>query len=168
VSEQKDPLDQALDLLVYAPIGLAFSLGETVPTLVEKGRQQVDVARVVGQVALTTAQQQAGRLVGQFLGRDTAGGGGAPASPGAASPVGRTGEAGPARARKASTDSHAAAAVTDAGLAIPGYDSLSASQVVPRLEGLARSDLVAIRAHETAGRGRRTVLSRIDQLLAGA
>ena len=51
-----------------------------------------------------------------------------------------------------------------AGLAIPGYDTLSASQVVPRLEGLTPSELDAVRAYEVATRGRKTVLTRIDQL----
>ncbi len=50
-------------------------------------------------------------------------------------------------------------------LAIPGFDTLSASQVVQRLDGLSRSELVAARAYETANRGRRTILSRVDQLL---
>ena len=52
-----------------------------------------------------------------------------------------------------------------ASLAIPGFDILSASQVVQRLDGLSRSELVAVRAYETSTRGRRTILSRVDQLL---
>ena len=52
-----------------------------------------------------------------------------------------------------------------ASLAIPGFDTLSASQVVQRLDGLSRSELVAVRAYEASSRGRRTILSRVDQLL---
>jgi hypothetical protein len=52
-------------------------------------------------------------------------------------------------------------------LAIPGYDSLSASQVVQRLEGLSSSELEEVRAHEAAHRQRRTILHRVEQLLAG-
>jgi hypothetical protein len=37
--------------------------------------------------------------------------------------------------------------------------------VVQRLDGLSRSELVAVRAYETSTRGRRTILSRVDQLL---
>jgi hypothetical protein len=51
-------------------------------------------------------------------------------------------------------------------LGIPDYDSLSASQVVPRLAGLSQDELEAVRAYETANRGRRTVLSKIAQLQA--
>jgi hypothetical protein len=50
-------------------------------------------------------------------------------------------------------------------LSIPGFDTLSASQVVQRLDGLNRSELVAVRAYEASTRGRRTILSRVDQLL---
>ena len=46
-------------------------------------------------------------------------------------------------------------------LAIPGFDTLSASQVVQRLDGLTRGELVSVRAYETSGRGRRTILSRV-------
>ena len=52
-----------------------------------------------------------------------------------------------------------------ASLAIPAFDTLSASQVVQRLDGLSRAELVAVRAYETSTRGRRTILSRVDQLL---
>jgi len=52
-----------------------------------------------------------------------------------------------------------------ASLAIPGFDTLSASQVVQRLDGLSRSELVAVRTYETSSRGRRTILSRVDQLM---
>ena len=50
-------------------------------------------------------------------------------------------------------------------LAIPGFDSLSASQVVQRLDGLNRQELVSVRAYESSTRGRRTILNRVDQLL---
>jgi hypothetical protein len=49
-------------------------------------------------------------------------------------------------------------------LAIPGYDSLSASQVVQRLAGLSGEELAAVGIYEEANRGRRTILNRIDQL----
>ncbi len=52
-----------------------------------------------------------------------------------------------------------------ATLSIPGFDTLSASQVVQRLDGLNRSELVSVRAYEASTRGRRTILSRVDQLL---
>lgn len=51
-------------------------------------------------------------------------------------------------------------------LPIPDYDSLAASQVVPRLASLTAEELEAIRAYEAAGRARRTILHGIAQLQA--
>ena len=55
-----------------------------------------------------------------------------------------------------------------ADLAIPGYDTLSASQVVQRLAGLASDELEAVRDYESGTRGRRTILSKITQLQTGS
>ena len=49
-------------------------------------------------------------------------------------------------------------------LAIPDYDSLSAVQVVPRLDGLTAEELVDIESYESALRRRRTILNRVAQL----
>ncbi|HWE69594.1 MAG TPA: hypothetical protein VG205_04480 [Acidimicrobiales bacterium] len=68
----------------------------------------------------------------------------------------------PAAPRAASANGHVP---SSSSLAIPGFDTLSASQVVQRLDGLSRGELVAARAYEAGNRGRRTILSRIDQLL---
>jgi hypothetical protein len=51
-----------------------------------------------------------------------------------------------------------------AGLPIPGYDALSASQVVERLVGLAPDELDAVHEYEAAHRQRRTILGKIEQL----
>ena len=52
-------------------------------------------------------------------------------------------------------------------LAIPGYDALSASQVVQRLAGLSPEELEDVRAYELHTRGRRTILNKIAQLQSG-
>ena len=51
-------------------------------------------------------------------------------------------------------------------LAIPGYEDLAASHIVARLDRLTPSDLAEIRSFEVSHRGRRTVIGKIDQLLA--
>jgi hypothetical protein len=53
---------------------------------------------------------------------------------------------------------------TSSELPIPGYDALSASQVVERLAGLADEELEAVRAYEASHRNRRTILGKIEQL----
>jgi hypothetical protein len=55
--------------------------------------------------------------------------------------------------------------VAETDLAIPGYEALSASQVVRRLDGLGPGELEAIYEHEAATRRRRTILHRTQQLL---
>jgi hypothetical protein len=49
-------------------------------------------------------------------------------------------------------------------LAIPNYDSLAASQVVPRLASLSAAELESLRRYEAAHRRRMTVLNRVAQL----
>jgi hypothetical protein len=51
-------------------------------------------------------------------------------------------------------------------LPIEDYESLAASHVVDRLSTLTPAELHEVREFETAHRGRRTVLGRIEQLLA--
>jgi hypothetical protein len=53
-------------------------------------------------------------------------------------------------------------------LPIPGYDALSASQVVERLTGLSADELDTVRAYEGAHRRRRTILGKIEQLTASS
>ena len=72
---------------------------------------------------------------------------------------------GPAAASDSGAGSGNGHVPTVTTLSIPGFDALSASQVVQRLDGLNRSELVSVRAYEASTRGRRTILSRVDQLL---
>ncbi len=57
-------------------------------------------------------------------------------------------------------------APTVESLAITDYDSLSASQVVTRLDGLESDELEAVRAYESAHRGRKTILNKVAQIQA--
>jgi len=69
LTEQQSPVEQALDFLLYAPVGLALTVRDEFPKLVEKGRQQVTgqlaLARMAGQFALGQAQREVERLVQQ-------------------------------------------------------------------------------------------------------
>lgn len=81
----------------------------------------------------------------------------------------RTAKKGPAKkatAKKAAARKavEAAPAQAPSELAIPDYDSLSASQVVTRLRGLSDAELEAVRAYEAATRGRKTILNKVQQL----
>jgi hypothetical protein len=172
MSDDKSPLQRLLDLTVFGPAGLAITIGEEFPKLVEKGRHrvegQVHTARLVGQFAVQMGRQKVESwTAGAGAGADRA----TPASSSAAAH-----DAAPETVPETAPEPTAGPvpSVTGNGrvhgthLAIPGYDSLSASQVVQRLDGLSSAELEEVRAHELASRRRRTVLSRVDQLLAGA
>ncbi len=165
-SVAKSPLDRALDLFVYAPLGVALTARDKLPELVDKGRErftgQVNTARIMGEMAVTRGQREAEKAVSEAVQRLADLGwlpGEAPSKQPAApeehdqAPVASP----PAAAAEA-------AGVSAADLAIPGYDALSAPQVVQRLAGLSSEELEAVRAYETATRHRKTILTRISQL----
>jgi len=175
----KTPLERVLDVVVFGPAGLAITFGEEFPKLVDKGRHrvegQVHTARLVGQFAVQFGRQKVeewsgsavSRRFGPPVGADDAGPAGADSdpleSPAAAGPAAGAGVAAPVEAVPATNGYK-----PGTHLAIPGYDSLSASQVVQRLDGLSAAELEDVRSHELATRRRRTILSRVEQLLAAA
>lgn len=69
-------------------------------------------------------------------------------------------------AEPASPDQDAGTTPTESELPIQDYDSLAASQVVPRLATLAPDELKVVQRYEQATRHRQTILHRVAQLLA--
>jgi len=153
--------DEALDLFVYAPVGLlASSLEELtaadVPELAQKGRGRVgrllSNARVVGRLTISMGRRTLESELARWLPAPSSDG--PPAEETFAPPPTHKGTPAPALRRAEPPD-----------LAIPGYEALSASQVVRRLDGLGPAELTAIYEHEAATRRRRTILHRTQQLL---
>jgi len=180
VTEQRSPLEQALDLVLYAPVGLAVVAQEQLPRLIEKGRQrvigQLTIARMIGQFVVAQGQREVTKVAKQA--NDVLSARRAGPAPTTATDVTATAAvahveattapaAAPAFNGNAVSASPSGPPPTSDGLAIPGYDSLSASQVVQRLAGLASGELEAVRGYEALTRGRRTILNRIAQLQAG-
>lgn len=142
MSESDDELgERLLDLLVYAPLGLALEAKEMVPKLAERGRGQVALTRLAGTVAAQRGQAEASKLIDElsgalamFLGGD---------SPSAAAKPGD---------------------ISDTeDLPIVGYADLTAVEIVRLLAELDDDGLDVIEAFELANRNRTTVLSRIRQ-----
>ncbi|MGN6694617.1 MAG: hypothetical protein ACTHN0_10610 [Aquihabitans sp.] len=164
MSDDKNPIEHAVELTVLAPIGFALEAKKLLPTFVERGRQQVNMAKVIGQFAvahgqttatkkLTAAQAQATAILAEF---GLTGAGDEPVVDEVpAAPTEPVAPAEPATPRS----SEAAA-----DLPIADYDSLAASQVIPRLAGLSADELAAVEAYEVAHRGRKTILGKITQL----
>ncbi len=168
MTEEKRPVDQAVELVLFAPLGFALEARRLLPTFVERGRQQVQMARMIGQFAVKQGQSEAQFRLGKAQGQaesllqelglrpaDTGPG------PLATPPVDPTVVAA-AAAAAAPAPARSSAAAAD--LAIADYDSLAASQVIPRLAGLEAGELEAVRRYETAHRGRKTILGKIAQL----
>ncbi len=168
MDEQRSPAERILDLIVFGPAGLALTAAEEFPRLVDKGRNhlegQVRTARLVGQVAFQMGRRQLDNLTSQRAAPPPA----SPSSP--SDPV--AAHVSPAQYSPPPAEPEVAAPGASGNgslrpLAIPGYDSLSASQVVQRLAGLSHGELIDVRAHEQSHRHRRTILNRVEQLLAG-
>lgn len=173
-------VEHAVEALVYAPIGLLFEGASLLPQLIEKGRNQVSMAKMIGKFALEQGRGEATKAASRF--QDQAAGlldfiGGtvtplpedpaAAPAPRPARPASRptAAAAGTARqaARKVAGVVHDV--VLDATtLAIPDYDGLSASNVVDRLASLSPVELESVRIYEAANRGRKTILSKVAQL----
>ena len=183
-NDDKTPIDQLVegvaDVFVYAPIGLFFEGPSLLPRLARQGRVHANNARLFGQFAVKHGEAEVRRRLGEveqqavgwlrlfgLVPDEGAAGEGADRT---AAPTGSAygrGAAGPApvtRLAAASGNGHTVRPPDVGELAIPGYDSLSASQVVTRLDGLGPDELEAIRAYEAAHRGRKTILNKVAQL----
>ncbi len=62
----KSPIDVAVETIVYAPIGLLFEGASLLPQLVEKGKNQVTMARMIGQFAVKKASGDAAKVAGRL------------------------------------------------------------------------------------------------------
>jgi hypothetical protein len=138
------------------------------------------MARMMGEYAVKAGQREAEKLDTQAQERlgDLGGSSARPApAPSRPAPAAAASPSEPAPAPAAAPSngngsggngSTATARASGAELAIPGYDTLSASQVVTRLAGLSADELEAVRAYELSTRHRKTILSRVAQLQTGA
>ena len=162
VTDEKNPIEHAGELSALAPSGFALEARKLLPTFVERGRQQVNMAKVVGRFAVahgqTTANQKLSKVqaqAGSILAEFGLGGADEESEVDRAEPAPE-----PAVTKPVAPRSSEAAA----GLPIADYDSLAASQVIPRLAGLSAEELAAVEAYELGHRGRKTILGKISQL----
>ena len=149
---------RTLDTCVLNPVGLAVTAVEDLPGLVSKGRRRLELqisnARTVGRFVVNKSQRRVTERFGGFLHNE-----GAPPTRNAPGAEATT----PAAGRPPSVPDAAAEAVVEGALA--DYDTLSASQVVRRLESLGPDQLRAVQRYEASTRNRRTILNRASQLL---
>lgn len=205
-NDEKTPIERAAELFVFAPLGMAMFVRDTLPTFFKMfvARGQAELAqhrrrlgdqasqyRTVGRVAVELGAPAVRRRAEQLgavrrRAEETFAASTIPPGPGRAAagangsgtPVPRPSAGGPRAAAAVrgsvparSPRDRTAARVGDgraevSSLPIPDYDELSASQVVERLEGLSREELMAVARYERTHRGRNTILGKVDQLTA--
>jgi hypothetical protein len=143
-----NPTEQLVEALVYGPVGLALDAVDNWSSHVERGRSQVTIGRFLAKTAAnkgTSAAESlveklvndASQVVVDLFGIDL-------------SPDEDTQPPPPAKVSSL--------------LPIDDYENLTAAEIVKKLGGLSTAQLDVVRAHEQAGRGRVTILRKIDQL----
>ncbi len=186
--EHQGAMEHLVGVVLYAPLGFALEARNLLPLLVDRGRGQVKLARATGRRALERRQKwvsdqaaqanralgAAGRGLGLVAGSEAEapddGDDGAPVSSDdpAVKADGSLSTPVPfPPADRPPPDPDGEPGIDAATLAIPDYDSLSASQVVPRLAALSDPELELVLRYERGGRGRRTILNKISQLRSG-
>ena len=156
------------DMLVYAPVGLSEKVHTDFDSLVVSGRQRVQTARWVGEMALNLARQKGPGWVSGAVEQAVAPV--ASAVTGVLSTVlGRSSMSDPVTAAHEHHEHDVEVAEEAARSEEPfdGYDHLAAAQIVRLLDRLPESELEMVRTYEVAHRGRRTILAKVEQLTAG-
>ena len=158
-------VEQALDLLVYAPVGLALEARELMPKLVERGRGQVALTRLAGRVAAKRGREEIERVLDWLYPPTTLDesegpdeGEGEDEGKG----EGEVGEDGIEVDDEVQGDGGGPS--PDRLGAIEDYDGLTAPEVLSRLERLSDAQLDEVLAYESSRRARVTVLNRVRQL----
>jgi len=169
--DDRPVVSRVADAVVYAPLGLALEGRRLLPDLADRGRRQVQFTRVVGRYAVKRGEARVsqswddaqGLLMGLL---NIAGFRPQDDDPEAGDPTAEPDAPAASDGADLRVVPDPAPRADGSDLAIPGYDSLSAFQVMPRLEGLGADELEAVRAYERDSRGRQTILNKIAQLQA--
>jgi hypothetical protein len=155
-NDERPLIDEIIDYAVYAPLGLAITVLEDLPGLVNRGKAklgpQIGIARFAGKMAF----RQVRRNIEDLLRPSTPSEEPQPEANEILDLTGTEGVIIEARGHVAEGPAPE--------LAIPAYDTLAASQIVARLNGLNAEELSSVRLYEETHRARRTILARITQL----
>jgi hypothetical protein len=196
VTDEKNPADRAIELFVFAPLGLALSARELLPELVERGRQQVSgqvsMARMIGQFAVKQgtieaekaferarasaqsharaarrAPDEAAAAVAHRAARRRGDGPAPDPAPRRPPHACPPGPGGPSGGDRRAGDGRRRAATRPArSWPSPTTTRSRRRRSCHGCRGSALRELEAVRAHEATHRGRKTILSKVAQLQA--
>jgi len=164
--DERRPIDQLVDLFVYAPVGLAYEYHDVLPKLIKRGRSQVQIAKFLGTMAAKQGQKTVeGRLEDVM---DAASSSVAQGITDVGARVGLAPDPTPTRAGKAPEAKTSGKTDTSTGddrpLPIAGYDDLTAKQIVALLGDLEPKQRERIAAYEDSNRARKTVMAKLSSL----
>ena len=170
-----DGLGKVATAATQAGTMIAAVAGPVVSAATNAAASAASAAASTASTAATAATSVASAASGSSASPGAPGAQSATGAPGAPSSPGSPGATSTSSATDGVTEPSAdstagstgSASTPGAGeLPIPGYDQLSASQIVEHLEGLSKVALDRIKLYELAHRARRTILATIDQLTA--
>jgi hypothetical protein len=156
-------LARLVELAVVVPVEVGSRLIEAVPAVVDKVpaaaervRREIVLARFLGKMVVDQGVRELRTRLD-------------PVEPAPSDPVAnrRTSESSSSVGTSAAapTGERAASEVPDVTtLALVDYDHLSSAQIVGKLDDLDQNERDAIERYEIAGRHRRTILGKLDQL----
>ncbi len=159
-----------VDLALIVPIEVSGRLVDAVPAVVDKVpaaaervRREIVLARFLGKLAVDQGVRELrSRLTQSDDAATTAPAGVRTPAP----PLGPGDSPADSAADAAAIETALAPVPAVAVLALADYDHLSSAQIVGKLEGLEPAERDDIELYERAGRHRRTVLGKLDQLRA--
>lgn len=157
----KPPWARLVELAVVVPVEVSGRIVDAVPFVVDKVpaavgrvRREIVLARFLGKLAVDQGVRELRSRLEQSQGDP------GPAVPSAAAPAAPS-----AAAEEPLADTTVRLEAPDPdSLALVDYDHLSSAQIVAKLAGLDAIERKAIQQYELAGRHRRTILGKLDQL----
>ncbi len=151
---ERRPIDQLVDLFVYAPVGLVYEYQDVLPKLIKRGKSQVQIAKLLGTMAAKQGQKTVeGRIDGAF---DVAS---SSVAQGITDVGARVGLAPDTAARRVTVS-----AADDRPLPIAGYDNLTAKQILALVADLDADQRTRVESYEASHKERKTVLAKLRSL----
>lgn len=125
------------------------SLFDQVPAVIERVQREIVLARFIGKLAVDQGLAEVRQRVEDII---------------APPPAADDDRPGPDEQDQPDITASTAADIDVESLALADYDHLPATAIVAKLDGLEPDELDDIEAYERSGRGRRTVLGKIERL----
>jgi hypothetical protein len=164
--EPRSPLARLVELALVVPIEVSGRIVEAVPAVVDKVpsaaervKSEVVLARFLGKMVVDQGVREVRSRLTPHDDESAPGRATSPPSP--TLDVDRSDEGAPARTAAGVVAVEAPDAAT---LALADYDHLSSAHIVGKLGGLDADERRAIERYERAGRHRRTILGKLEQL----